>query len=70
MTDILEEFWTEVLSNEPHRVRSALTEVSAAERESVIRHLQRMAVEPGWSGAQRARGQTALDALRASSTGG
>jgi len=65
MTDILEEFWTEVLSNEPHRVRAALTEVTAAERESVIHHLQRMVGEPAWSEVQRVRAQAALDALQA-----
>jgi len=70
MTDILEDFWSEVLSNEPRRVRAALAEVTAAERESVIRHLQRMAVEPGWSDTQRVRAQAALDALQASSTRG
>jgi len=70
MTDILEDFWSEVLSNEPRRVRAALADVSAAERESVIRHLQRMAGEPGWSDGQRARALAALDALQASSTRG
>ncbi|OGO70962.1 MAG: hypothetical protein A2Z37_03400 [Chloroflexi bacterium RBG_19FT_COMBO_62_14] len=70
MTDILEDFWSEVLSNDPDRVLAALAGVSAAERDNVIRHLQRMAGEPGWREAQRARAQAALDALRASSTRG
>lgn len=63
MSDMLEAFWAEVLSSEPGRIRSALEDLSDAERRSVLVHLRRMAVEPGWSEGQRLRARTALESL-------
>jgi len=63
MSDMLEDFWAEVLSDEPIRIHSAIEGLSAGERRSVIVHLRRMAGEPGWSDGQRLRAQAALECL-------
>lgn len=65
MSDTLEDFWAEVLSSEPARVRSAMQNISAGERRTVIEHLRRMASGSGWSDGQRNRARAALDSLGA-----
>jgi hypothetical protein len=67
MSHMLEDFWTEVLSAEPNRVRSAMRDLSARERRSVIRHLRRMTDDTGWSDGQRLRALAALESLGESS---
>ncbi len=63
MSDTLEDFWAEVLSSEPARVRSAMQNLSADERRTVMAHLRRMAAGSGWSEGQRDRARAALDSL-------
>lgn len=60
---LLEEFWAEVLSGEPGRVRAAVGGLPDTDHQSVVVHLRRMAHESGWSEAQRVRAQAALSAL-------
>jgi hypothetical protein len=60
----LEEFWAEVLSAEPARIRTALAALSGDDHRTIVLHLHRMAHESGWSEAQRLRAQAALDALK------
>lgn len=64
MPDMLEEFWAEVLSTVPGRIRSAIEHLSDVERQVVVVHLKRMAGESGWSDGQRSRAQAALKALK------
>jgi hypothetical protein len=63
MSDGLEDLWGEILSGDPTRIRSAVEHLSEAERRSVLIHLRRMALEPGWSDGQRLRAKTALESL-------
>jgi hypothetical protein len=63
LSEMLEEFWADVLSANPDRVRSAIDDLSDTDRRSVVVHLRRMAHQAGWSEAQRLRAQAALDAL-------
>jgi hypothetical protein len=63
MSDTLEDFWAEVLSGEPARVRSAMQDLSANERRNVVAHLRRMVSGSEWSEGQRVRARAALDSL-------
>jgi hypothetical protein len=61
--DWLEEFWGDLLSEEPLRVVAAWVTLDPDEQESVRAHLTRMANEAGWAPAQRTAARTALDAI-------
>ncbi|NIM93730.1 MAG: hypothetical protein GTO18_08475 [Anaerolineales bacterium] len=58
-----EAFWSDVLSEDPTRIHSAIESISSEEREAVISHLERMANEPGWLEGQQRRAQFALKVL-------
>jgi hypothetical protein len=62
-TDGLETFWSDLLSADPARIRSAASGLSPDERQAVVDHLRRMAAEPGWSDGQRRNARAALHAL-------
>jgi hypothetical protein len=59
-----EEFWSEVLSEDPARVQDALRSLPSAERAGVRDHLQAMAEDAGWSAGQRRRARAALVAIQ------
>ena len=59
----LEEFWGDLLSEEPLRIVAAWTTLDEEERESVHIHLTRMATEEGWSDVQRISAQAALQTI-------
>ena len=63
MTDDLEQFWSMMLGRDPEKMRELWETLTAEERASVYRHLQRMVTEDGWLEAQRISAQAALDAL-------
>ena len=69
--DWLEEFWGDLLSEEPLRVVAAWVTLDADEQESVRAHLTRMTTEEGWAHSQRTAARVALDAIQepGSSTG-
>ena len=58
-----DEFWAEVLSGEPARVRKAVEQLPPAARAGVRAHLHAMAEDAGWSAGQRRRAQAALEAI-------
>jgi len=58
-----EDFWAEVLSANPDRVRRAVAGVPAEDRAAVVRHLRTMTAEAGWQEGQRNRARAALDAI-------
>ncbi len=59
----LQDFWEEILSGEPARVRAAFADLDLATREAVILHLKRMADDEGWHPLQQASARSALQAL-------
>jgi hypothetical protein len=61
--DWLEEFWGDLLSEEPLRVVAAWVTLDPDEQESVRAHLTRMATESGWARSQRTAARVALDAI-------
>ncbi len=61
--DWLEEFWSDILSEEPLRVVAAFSVLDEEEKVAVHNHLVLMTTEEGWSEVQRAAALTALHAL-------
>ncbi|MFN8420718.1 MAG: hypothetical protein U0528_15965 [Anaerolineae bacterium] len=59
-TDGLEEFWADILSEEPDRIIAAWLTLAPDEQQSVLTHLRRMAAEEGWADVQR---QSAMAAI-------
>lgn len=66
MRNSLEEFWEELLSRQPQRIREAFSELQESDREAVLAHLRRMSREEGWHPEQRRSARAALAALSAS----
>ena len=62
-----EDFWAEILSADPKRVRSAFDRLSADDARLVQAHLLRMSNEAGWHPLQRDSARAALQALEARS---
>jgi hypothetical protein len=58
-----ETLWEHLLSRQPEKIATAFTSLSAAEQQTVLSHLRRMAEEPGWHSEQRASALTALDVI-------
>ncbi len=63
MTNELEEFWGDILSEEPIRIVAAWVTLTIEEKIAVQDHLERMATEPGWATIQREAAQVALLAI-------
>ncbi|HSB90905.1 MAG TPA: hypothetical protein VLD63_12865 [Anaerolineales bacterium] len=66
MGDDLDQFWADVLSADPRRIRQAVAELLKMERRAVIDHLRRMARESGWTDSQQQRARSALTVLEPS----
>jgi len=63
MDEWLEQFWGDVLSEEPNRILDAWGRIELEEQLAVIEHLWKMATEDDWSGFQRVAARAALVAL-------
>jgi hypothetical protein len=61
--DWLEEFWEDMLSEEPIRIVAAWVTLDEEAKVAIWLHLERMASEEGWAEVQRAAAQAALDAI-------
>jgi hypothetical protein len=59
----LEEFWSDMLSEEPLRIVAAFTVLDAEEKVAVHNHLVQMTTEEGWAEGQRDSALAALAAL-------
>ena len=70
MADPLEQFWNEILSCQPHKVRAAYISLDAESRRVVLVHLERMVSESGWHPEQVRSAQAALTALQPATSPG
>ena len=61
--DWLEEFWDDILSEEPIRVVAAWVALDEEAKTAVRDHLTRMTTDSGWADIQRNAAQTALDVI-------
>jgi hypothetical protein len=63
MSDPIEDFWAEILSRQPERIRMAFATLSGEEKEAILNHLKRMTREPGWHPEQVDSATQALQVL-------
>ncbi len=61
--DPLELLWDQLLSRQPEQIRMAYNHLTPDEQVDVLRHLGRMASEPGWHTEQVLSARAALNAL-------
>ncbi|MEP7284442.1 MAG: hypothetical protein ABI947_01580 [Chloroflexota bacterium] len=61
--DWLEEFWNDLLSEEPLRVIAVWSTLDAEEKLTIYEHLTHMATEAGWADVQRIAAQAAIHAI-------
>jgi predicted Fe-S protein YdhL (DUF1289 family) len=59
----LDEFWADLLSEEPLRIMAAWVTLESEEQAAVLEHLRRMATEEGWVESQRDSARAALDVI-------
>lgn len=60
----LEDFWADMLSEEPAKIRAAFARLrDDEERAAILAHLRRMATEDGWATVQRDSARAALAVL-------
>lgn len=64
--DPLAEFWDQLLSRQPKKIRAAYQRLDQTTRQAVVAHLRRMASESGWHPEQRTSARSALEALHIS----
>jgi len=58
-----EDFWADILSADPGRVRRAFDRLAPDDAQRVRAHLRRMVDEPGWQPEQRRRAREALQVV-------
>lgn len=61
--DWLEQFWANILSEDPATVQAAWASLTGDEKSAVYDHLQRMVNEQGWHSSQRDAARAALQAI-------
>ena len=61
MIDPFANFWEEILSRQPERIRTAFENLIEDEKRTVLSHLKKMGTEPDWHPEQV---ESALAALR------
>lgn len=62
--DWLDEFWADLLSEEPLRIMAVWSTMNADEQAIIFDHLSRMAADEGWADVQKVAAQAALDAIQ------
>lgn len=60
----LEDFWSQLLSRDPEKTRSAFLSLSDDEKLAVTSHLMQMAHEEGWHSEQALSATVALEEIR------
>ena len=65
--DDLEQFWAELLSEEPERIVAIWNTLDAASQAAIRAHLKSMTTEPGWWDVQRQSARAALQTIDESS---
>jgi len=66
MSDWLEEFWSDILSEEPLRIMAAWLTLDNESKVAVLNHLKVMSTEPGWAEIQRQSAREALATITGS----
>ncbi len=59
----LEEFWGDLLSEQPLRIMAAWLTLDADSQTAIRVHLQHMATQEGWADSQREAAQVAISVI-------
>jgi len=62
--DWLDEFWGDLLSEEPLRIIAVWSTLNPEEQAIIFAHLGHMAADEGWAEVQKVAAQAALDAIQ------
>jgi hypothetical protein len=62
--DWLDEFWGDLLSEEPLRIIAAWSTLDANEQAVIFEHLSHMAADEGWADVQKVAAQATLYAIQ------
>lgn len=63
MANQIENFWENILSEDPQKILSVYKDINAEEKKHLIIHLYKMVNEPGWQKSQRQTAQKAIDTI-------
>ena len=66
MIDEIQEFWDNLLSEQPEKIRETYTQMDAKLQQHVLVHLYKMINEPGWHPAQVGAAQFAINTIEES----
>ena len=60
----IEQFWDDLLSRDPTRIKKTYETLAESDRQSVVEHLTSMTTEEGWQPSQKRSAQIALEAIQ------
>jgi hypothetical protein len=63
MSDWLEEFWGDILSEQPLRIMAAWLTLDGESKVAVLNHLKAMSKDTGWADSQRQAATAALQTI-------
>jgi len=63
MVDLFGNYWEEMLSRQPQRIRAAYLALDGEAQQAVLAHLRRMTSEPDWHPAQVESATIALQVI-------
>jgi menaquinone-dependent protoporphyrinogen IX oxidase len=63
MSNMFDAVWSEILSRQPARIKTAFAALSPDDQAQVNAHLRKMVNEEGWHPEQVASAQAALEAI-------
>jgi hypothetical protein len=63
MTDPLQIFWDDILSENPMKITDTFNSLSASEQQKVLVHLYKMTNEPDWHSAQVQTASKAIEVI-------
>ena len=63
MSDKLQDFWDNILSEKPDKIKQTYSFLDVNEQQYVLIHLYKMVNEPGWHPAQVSAAQFAIDTI-------
>jgi len=63
LTNSIEDFWGELLSRDPNRIKKSFEDLDDSDRQAVVDHLITMTSAEGWHSSQKRSARIALKAI-------
>jgi len=64
MMNSVEQFWDELLSRDPRRIKKSFEDLSDGDRQAVVDHLEKMTTETGYHSSQKRSAEIALKTIK------